>query len=70
MEESELHPGDFLGEMGIVGNVVRNATVSTTSPAKVVVMTEQAMRSMSRLNPAVADRITAAVEERCTAMLA
>ncbi len=66
---AELGPGDFLGEMGIVGKVVRNATVVTTSPARVIVMTEQAMRSMTRTNPAVADRITAAVEERCLKML-
>jgi CRP-like cAMP-binding protein len=66
---AELGPGDFLGEMGIVGKVVRNATVVTTSPARVIVMTEQALRSMARTNPAVADRITAAVEERCVAML-
>jgi CRP/FNR family cyclic AMP-dependent transcriptional regulator len=66
---AELGPGDFLGEMGIVTQAVRNATVVTTSPVRVIVMTEQAFRSMRRLNPAVADRITAAVEERCPAML-
>jgi CRP/FNR family transcriptional regulator, cyclic AMP receptor protein len=66
---AQLGPGDFLGEMGIVANAVRNATVVTTSPARVIVMTEQAFRSMRRLNPAVADRIAAVVEERCPAML-
>jgi cAMP-dependent protein kinase regulator len=66
---AELGPGDFLGEMGIVSKAVRNATVVTTSPARVIVMTEQAFRSMARTSPAVADRITAAVEERCPAML-
>jgi CRP-like cAMP-binding protein len=66
---AELGPGDFLGEMGIVGKAVRNATVVTTSPARVIVMTEQAFRSMARSNPAVADRITAAVEDRCPALL-
>jgi CRP/FNR family transcriptional regulator, cyclic AMP receptor protein len=66
---AELGPGDFLGEMGIVGKAVRNATVITTSPARVIVMTEQALRSMARTNPGVSDRITAAVEERCLAML-
>ena len=30
---AELGPGDFLGEMGIVSQAVRNATVRTTSPA-------------------------------------
>ena len=66
---AELGPGDFLGEMGIVGKVVRNATVVTTSSTRAIVMTEQALRSMTVTNPAVADRITAVVEERCLAML-
>ena len=66
---ADLGPGDFLGEMGIVGQVVRNATVRTTAPARVIVMTEQAFRSMARTNPAVASRITAAVEQRCHALV-
>jgi cAMP-dependent protein kinase regulator len=66
---AELGPGDFLGEMGIVGKVVRNATVVTTSPARAIVTTEQAFRSMRALNPPVAQRIEAAVEERCAALL-
>src|SRR5687768_2223436 len=65
---AELGPGDFLGEMGIVGKVVRNATVRTTSPARVIVMSEQDFRSMARTNPEVASRITAAVEQRCQAL--
>jgi CRP-like cAMP-binding protein len=64
-----LGPGDFLGEMGIVNKVVRNATVITISAAKVIVMTEQAFRSMSRGNPDLASRISAAVEERCQALV-
>jgi CRP-like cAMP-binding protein len=67
---AELGPGDFLGEMGIIGKVVRNATVTTTSPARVIVMTGQAFRSMARSNPDVASRIEAAVEERCQALVA
>ena len=66
---AELGPGDFLGEMGIVGRVVRNATVVTTSPARVVVMSEQDFRSMSRTNPDLASRITAAVEQRCRTLV-
>ena len=67
---AELGPGDFLGEMGIVNNVVRNATVRTTSPARAIVMTSQAFRSMKRAGPAVAQRIADAVEERCDALAA
>jgi CRP-like cAMP-binding protein len=65
---AELGPGDFLGEMGIVGKSVRNATVRTTSPARVIVMSEQDFRSMARTNPEVASRIEAAVEQRCQAL--
>jgi CRP-like cAMP-binding protein len=66
---AELGPGDFLGEMGIVGKVVRNATVVTTSPGNVIVMTSQDFRAMARSNPAVASQIEAAVEERCQALV-
>jgi len=66
---AELGPGDFLGEIGIVTKAVRNATVVTTSPARAIVMTEQALRSIRRLNPVVAERIEAAVEERGPALL-
>jgi CRP/FNR family transcriptional regulator, cyclic AMP receptor protein len=65
---AELGPGDFLGEMGIVDMTVRNATVTTTSPARVIVMTEQDFRSMKHNNQEIADQITAAVEERCRAL--
>jgi CRP-like cAMP-binding protein len=67
---ADLGPGDFLGEMGIVGKAVRNATVTATSDSKVIVMTEQAFRSMSSSNPDIAERIRAAVEERCQALVA
>jgi CRP-like cAMP-binding protein len=66
---AELGPGDFLGEMGIVRQVVRNATVVTTSPGTVIVMTSQDFRAMQRSNPAVASQIEAAVEERCQALV-
>ena len=67
---ADLGPGDFLGEMGIVSKAVRNATVTTTADSKVIVMTEQAFRSVSRSNPGVASQIQAAVEERCQSLAA
>jgi CRP-like cAMP-binding protein len=67
---ADLGPGDFLGEMGIVSKAVRNATVTATAASKVIVMTEQAFRSMSQSNPDIASRIQAAVEERCQALVA
>lgn len=67
---AELGPGDFLGEMGIVAKAVRNASVVTTIDSDVIVMTEQAFRSMSQSNPDIASRIEAAVEERCRSLVA
>jgi CRP-like cAMP-binding protein len=67
---ADLGPGDFLGEMGIVSKGARNATVTTTSASRVIVMTEQDFRSMSHSNPEIASRIKAAVEERCDALVA
>ncbi len=67
---ADLGPGDFLGEMGIVSKAVRNATVTATAASKVIVMSEQAFRSMSQSNPDIASRIEAAVEERCQALVA
>jgi CRP/FNR family transcriptional regulator, cyclic AMP receptor protein len=62
---AELGPGDFFGEMGLVGDTRRNATVTATSPIKVVVMTAQAFRQTARELPAVAEKIRAAIDERC-----
>jgi CRP-like cAMP-binding protein len=62
---AELGPGDFFGEMGLVGDARRNASVVATTPVTVVVMTAQAFRQTARELPEVADRIRAAIDERC-----
>jgi CRP/FNR family transcriptional regulator, cyclic AMP receptor protein len=62
---AELGPGDFFGEMGLMADTRRNATVTATSPVKVVVMTAQAFRQTAREMPEVADKIRSAIEERC-----
>ena len=65
---AELGPGDFFGEMGLMADTRRNATVTATTPVKVVVMTAQAFRQTAREMPEVADKIRAAIEERCRAL--
>src|SRR5215218_9398832 len=62
---AELGPGDFFGEMGLVGDTRRNASVIASAPLKVVVMTAQAFRQTARELPEVATKIRAAIDERC-----
>ena len=62
---AELGPGDFFGEMGLIGQVTRNASVVTTSPVRVMVLTGSAFRHIERELPAVSKQIRRAIEERC-----
>jgi CRP-like cAMP-binding protein len=62
---AELGPGDFFGEMGLMEDTRRNATVVATAPLKVVVMTGPAFRQTARELPEVAQKVRAAIEERC-----
>src|ERR687892_412647 len=62
---AELGPGDFFGEMGLMEDTRRNATVVATAPLKVVVMTGPAFRQTARELPEVAKKVSAAIKERC-----
>jgi CRP/FNR family cyclic AMP-dependent transcriptional regulator len=62
---AELGPGDFFGEMGLIGNVTRNASVVAVSPLRVMVLTGSAFRHIERELPAVSKQIRKAIEERC-----
>lgn len=62
---ADLGPGDFLGEMGIVTQSPRNASVVAREPTRVMVLSEQDFRGVARSFPTVADQIREAVKERC-----
>jgi CRP/FNR family transcriptional regulator, cyclic AMP receptor protein len=62
---ADLGPGDFLGEMGIVTQSPRNASVVAREPMRVMVLTEQDFRGVARSFPSVAEQIREAVRERC-----
>jgi CRP-like cAMP-binding protein len=59
-----IGPGDFMGEMALLGDAPRNATVVATSPMTLIVVTGPSFRHIEREMPAVAAQIRAAIEER------
>ena len=61
---AELGKGDFFGEMALVGDEPRMATVSATAPMRVAVMSRSAFRGFDRMMPAVHARIVEAIEAR------
>jgi CRP/FNR family cyclic AMP-dependent transcriptional regulator len=62
---ADLGPGDFFGEVGLLGqDHVRTATVVASSPLRVVVMLNRDFASMARSLPSVAGRVRDACAER------
>ena len=61
---ADLGPGDFFGEMALLGDEVRNASVVASSPMTAMVMTDQEFRALARQMPAVAEQIRAACRAR------
>jgi CRP/FNR family transcriptional regulator, cyclic AMP receptor protein len=61
---ADLGPGDFFGEMALLLNVPRTATVAATSEVTLVVMHERNFRAMEEEIPTIAQRVNAIMEER------
>ena len=61
---ADLGPGDFFGEMALLGDTTRNADVVTSSPMTAMVMTDTAFRSLARHMPEVAEEIRKACKVR------
>jgi CRP/FNR family cyclic AMP-dependent transcriptional regulator len=54
-----LHRGDFLGEIALVSDQPRTATVTTTSPARILLLTARDFRALMRELPAIRRRVLA-----------
>jgi CRP-like cAMP-binding protein len=62
-----LGPGDFLGEIALVTRTPRTATVTTTSPVRALVVTEQNFRRLLERSPDVQIKVLEALAERVAA---
>jgi voltage-gated potassium channel len=63
-EVNALGPGDFFGELAILGDGVRTATVTTTSPSRLLVLFGTEFRRLQQEHPDLARRIEAGVRAR------
>ena len=64
---AELAAGDFFGEMAILGDGRRVATVTTTSPARVLVMFGTEFRRLEQERPEIAAKIEESMRRRLDA---
>jgi CRP-like cAMP-binding protein len=63
--KNTLGAGDFFGEIGVLESDMRRvASVTATTPMKLVVMTGYDLRAINRELPEVASKLRAAIEER------
>ena len=59
-----LGPGDFFGEIAILGDGQRTATVTSTSPVRMLVLFGTEFRQLEAAHPAIAAELTAAMQSR------
>lgn len=62
-----LGPGDFFGEIALVTDTPRTATVTATTPVRALVITDRAFRELLHDSPKIQTKVLAAVASRLAA---
>lgn len=61
---AELGPGDIVGEMGVLERAQRSASVTATSPMRLITLTTWDVRKLNRQAPEAVERLKELVAER------
>jgi CRP/FNR family transcriptional regulator, cyclic AMP receptor protein len=60
----ELGPGDFFGEIGVMERTLRTATVTATSPMRLITLTRWELNRMEKDLPDAMEQLRKAADER------
>jgi ATP-binding cassette subfamily B protein len=66
---STLCNGDFFGEIALVTDVPRTATVTAATPIRALVVPTREFRQLLRTSPDIQGKVLQAVAERVAALL-
>ena len=61
---ANLGPGDVFGEVGVLNDALRNATVTATSRLKLIIMDQLEVQRLKETAPEIYARIEKLAEER------
>ncbi len=64
-----MSEGDFFGEIALITNAPRTATVAATSPVRVLVLRSGDFRELLRKTPSIQEKVLQAVADRLPAEL-
>ena len=61
---ADLGPGDVFGEAGVLNDALRNATVTATSPLRLIILGQFEVQGLRERAPEIYSRIAKLAEER------